>query len=165
MKKLLLVLGFVLAAFSFQASASALQWDTVPVVGPGETVIDTGSGTDALLGIGLFANVGGNINHTWNFKVLNSTTPVKVELTDIPDGWLSSATFLFAGHDLLANAWTGLLNAGVYSINVAGLVGASLESYSLRVNVAPAAVPVPAAIWLFGSAFLGLMGIVRRKKT
>ena len=28
----------------------------------------------------------------------------------------------------------------------------------------PAAVPVPAAVWLFGSGLLGLVGIARRKK-
>jgi len=26
------------------------------------------------------------------------------------------------------------------------------------------AVPVPAAVWLFGSGFLGLVGVARRKK-
>ena len=31
--------------------------------------------------------------------------------------------------------------------------------------IAPAAVPVPAAVWLFGSALLGLIGIQRKKST
>ncbi|MHB8535825.1 MAG: VPLPA-CTERM sorting domain-containing protein [Sulfuricaulis sp.] len=31
-------------------------------------------------------------------------------------------------------------------------------------NLGPAAVPVPAAVWLFGSGLLGLVGIARRKK-
>lgn len=33
----------------------------------------------------------------------------------------------------------------------------------LRIDAAPSQVPVPAAVWLFGSAFMGLMGIKRRK--
>jgi hypothetical protein len=32
------------------------------------------------------------------------------------------------------------------------------------VSVAPQVVPVPAAVWLFGSGLLGLVGIARRKK-
>lgn len=31
--------------------------------------------------------------------------------------------------------------------------------------VAPAAIPVPAAVWLFGSGLLGLVGVARRKKS
>jgi hypothetical protein len=33
------------------------------------------------------------------------------------------------------------------------------------VATGPAAVPVPAAVWLFGSGLLGLIGVARRKKT
>jgi len=38
--------------------------------------------------------------------------------------------------------------------------GASADSYTLNVG----AVPVPAAVWLFGSGLLGLVGMARRKK-
>ena len=31
-------------------------------------------------------------------------------------------------------------------------------------NLAPVAIPVPAAVWLFGSGLLGLVGVARRKK-
>lgn len=31
-------------------------------------------------------------------------------------------------------------------------------------HVAPAPVPVPAAVWLFGSGLIGLIGLARRKK-
>lgn len=47
----------------------------------------------------------------------------------------------------------------------------SLGTYSLKITMANyisadsmAAVPVPAAVWLFGSGLLGLIGIARRKK-
>jgi len=39
--------------------------------------------------------------------------------------------------------------------------GADFVSYSLAGNVS--AVPVPAAIWLFGTGLIGLAGIARRK--
>lgn len=39
-----------------------------------------------------------------------------------------------------------------------------LQGNNSLVYTAPAAVPVPAAVWLFGSGVLGLAGFVRRKK-
>jgi len=36
---------------------------------------------------------------------------------------------------------------------------------SLKIDGAPAVVPVPAAVWLFGSGLLGLVGIARRKRS
>jgi hypothetical protein len=33
-----------------------------------------------------------------------------------------------------------------------------------NVSLAPSAVPVPAAVWLFGSGLLGLVGVARRRK-
>ena len=38
------------------------------------------------------------------------------------------------------------------------------EWTSLNLTVVPTVVPVPAAVWLFGSGLLGLVGIARRKK-
>jgi hypothetical protein len=46
---------------------------------------------------------------------------------------------------------------------IANLLDNSLNS-ELRIDAVPAAVPVPAAVWLFGSALMGLTGLSRRKK-
>ena len=35
---------------------------------------------------------------------------------------------------------------------------------NLRINVEPSAIPIPAAVWLFGSALLGLVGYRRRNR-
>ena len=40
-----------------------------------------------------------------------------------------------------------------------GVVDGSFANYDLEIS----AVPVPAAIWLFGTAILGLVGFNRRK--
>ena len=45
----------------------------------------------------------------------------------------------------------------------AGFVGQYTE-FDFGVSVATSAVPVPAAVWLFGSGLLGLVGVARRKK-
>jgi hypothetical protein len=50
----------------------------------------------------------------------------------------------------------------------AGFAGWTAEWYyhgTLDGFVAPPAVPVPAAVWLFGSGLLGLVGVARRKKS
>jgi len=46
-----------------------------------------------------------------------------------------------------------------------GLSGCSPSSLcDLDFRVTPSAVPVPAAVWLFGSGLLGLVGVARRRK-
>ena len=55
---------------------------------------------------------------------------------------------LFTGGSLMANN-NGLLSGSIIGNDVAAKVGA--------------VVPVPAAVWLFGSGLIGLVGIARRK--
>lgn len=53
----------------------------------------------------------------------------------------------------------------VLNFSAAGLQGLTDESWGLdNVQVAVAPVPVPPAVWLFGSGLLGLIGFARRKK-
>ena len=39
------------------------------------------------------------------------------------------------------------------------------EVWNVTLESVPSAIPVPAAVWLFGSGLLGLVGVARRKKT
>ena len=76
-----------------------------------------------------------------------------------PGEWLGIVFDLQAGGtfaDVLTELGTGELRIGIHVINFAS--GGS-ESF---VN---SPVPVPAAVWLFGSGLVGLAGIARRKKT
>jgi hypothetical protein len=53
----------------------------------------------------------------------------------------------------------------VLDFSAAGLQGLADESWGLdNVQVAVAPVPVPPAVWLFGSGLLGLIGLARRNK-
>ena len=45
-----------------------------------------------------------------------------------------------------------------------GAEGFGLDEFFIDQEAPPPAVPVPAAVWLFGSGLLGLVGIARRKK-
>lgn len=58
------------------------------------------------------------------------------------------------------------LDAGTYHAVVSGLAsGSSGGKYSVSIYTdAPAAVPVPAALWLLGSGLIGLVGVARRKE-
>jgi hypothetical protein len=52
-----------------------------------------------------------------------------------------------------------------YNDNYLGFVDSDFDDMLVRAEFIPTAVPVPAAVWLFGSGLLGLVGIARRKKT
>lgn len=62
------------------------------------------------------------------------------------------------------NQLTSLLSAGTYSLSMFGqgasAAGAYALDYSIGLNVS--AVPIPGAVWLFGSALAGLLASKRR---
>jgi hypothetical protein len=153
MKKILVVLSLMLTAFSFQANAASLSWTSAPLDG---TAAIFGGDPTALLGVAVVPKKGTSINHAWTFAVTGGSMNVGIQLTDIPS-WLKSATF--GSFDLLASNFTGVLAAGSYTINLIGKTVGANSSYSLRV----AETPIPAAVWLFGSALMGLVGVKRRQ--
>ena len=63
---------------------------------------------------------------------------------------------------LLSESGTGLYSFSVYGQNASEAGDFSFD-YSLQIGVS--AVPVPAAVWLFGSGLIGLVSVARRKKT
>jgi len=75
----------------------------------------------------------------------------------VPPGYVSEAALAgsatFTGQTFLTLGIT----PGTYEWTWGS--GASADSYTLNVG----AVPIPAAVWLFGSGLLGLVGVARRK--
>lgn len=72
--------------------------------------------------------------------------------------------------DYFARVTTSGTDAFTYQFNVDtdhltgtlnGTTGASISN--VVATVAPAAVPVPAAVWLFGSGLMGFLGLAKRK--
>jgi len=82
-------------------------------------------------------------------------------------GQSGTLEFLQAVNNSLTNAetLTIFLTAGSYTITAGGAIdpasGAHSGTYAIQASMAP--VPVPGAVWLFGSAMAGLIGFGRRK--
>jgi hypothetical protein len=73
------------------------------------------------------------------------------------------------GMDPFANISCGRALARTGAVTMSGTNGVTSTDEAgcgsgLNGSTSPAAVPVPAALWLFGSGLLGLVGVARRKK-
>jgi hypothetical protein len=99
---------------------------------------------------GWLFNAAGVITVTGTFAD-NST--IVLQLTDI-GGWFSNTT--------LDNAWVDLKSVIFEGVNTSGDVFNSVGFDNIVVDAVP--IPIPAAVWLFGSALAGL-GWMRRKQT
>jgi hypothetical protein len=71
-------------------------------------------------------------------------------------------------YEFIRNLGPDVSNGLTLQFNAAtGAAGGStsfLEIDNVSVTADVSAVPVPAAVWLFGSGLLGLVGVARRKK-
>lgn len=78
-------------------------------------------------------------------------------------GSASSSNFdVFTEDDWMTFTWTTTLDAGLIDVGLRNRASAiysiAFDEYSVTL------VPVPAAVWLFGSGLIGLIGVARRKK-
>ena len=88
---------------------------------------------------------------TWNIQTYDNGFSFQnfLKLTDVTESIVGGQLYLSGNLK-----WTGLW---------ASLVGANQNTVVGTFNLAPAAVPVPAAVWMFGSGLLSLLGVSRRK--
>lgn len=96
-------------------------------------------------------NLKKNSSGVWNIQTYDNAFSFQnfLKLTDVTESIVGGELYLSGNLK-----WTGLW---------AGLVGANQNTVVGTFNLAPAAVPVPAAVWMFGSGLLGLLGVSRRK--
>lgn len=95
----------------------------------------------------------------WTFSSLSTTgtgTAGYYDSIDIPYNLQGIGSL--PGTDLF-----GVLPAGDYTIFLLPSFNGGTLSYDVSITVA--AVPVPAAVWLFGSGVLALLGIGRKRRT
>ena len=162
MKKLLVVLSLAMAAFSFQASAASLTWGNISGTSGNSNF---GGTTQALFGSesGLDKNVA--VSASWEF-LLDASSQIIINVSSlvVTPTWLTSVTLngvaLTQNVGPTVGSWIfqGVLGAGSHTITLDGLTNGKNSGYQLNVQT-----PIPAAVWLFGSALMGLTGISRRK--
>ncbi len=89
---------------------------------------------------------------TWNIVTFDTAFNSQnfMKLTNVIESVNANGQLLLSGN----LQWTGLW-AGLAQANTNAVVG--------TITLAPAAVPVPAAVWLFGTGLLGMLGATRRK--
>jgi len=129
----------------------------------------------------IFQITSATVNSLTSTITLGATSAIEnlqVRLFALPAVYGTDASII-AGNPPAINAWTTVINAGPTTITYSALPDTTLAagtyvmqvrgrvkstalngSYSGVMNFA--VVPVPAAVWLFGSA-LGLMGVLRRR--
>jgi len=117
----------------------------------------------------------------WNIdNVSPNQAPGYVGFTS---GSMTNQAFVDTDADSVADTWVAgdtvagaTLDAGLNATIVsAGTIGSAWQSFANTpytevwsvsfTDTTPSAVPVPAAVWLFGSGLVGLAGVARRRKT
>ena len=94
----------------------------------------------------------------------------------LSDGSSLSALFQVVGNNGVAQPWTRLNGSTQLSLGwaagTADLVGTyggirpdGINDFYMTATIGVAPVPVPAAVWLFGSGLLGLIGIAKRARS
>jgi len=91
----------------------------------------------------------------WNISTYDNAFGYNdfLKLTNVHESVGGAGELLLSGDLSITGLWGGMLGAD------ASVVG------SFNLNSAPSAVPVPAAVWLFGTGLIGLVGVGKRKKT
>ena len=110
-------------------------------------------------------SIGGNVVKAWEVDTSVGGLSSLNKGVDVGD------TFFFTGGPLTqnspvytaSNSFTGDLAYDLMSLQIGFSLSAN-SSVGMSGFVSQTVVPVPAAVWLFGSGLLGLIGIARRKK-
>lgn len=168
-----LLLGLAMNA----TSASADYIDGMLLVGGAYTAVDGGADLANTTGVNITDAV-------HNFSTLDINANINPAVSGTGGVELDLVTFAAVNNFLVIDGWTlniDTMNIGAKTSNALDLDGTgtlwktgfdltpvdwtfsaqSATSYSMSITTT--VVPVPAAVWLFGSGLIGLVGIARRK--
>jgi hypothetical protein len=104
-------------------------------------------------------NWGSNLNidvvDIWNQNQVFGLSPMYTGAKKTLDPWSGIST----------TAWNGMsIDWDGDGINGGKMIDGPFKGFSANFNVMINPVPIPAAVWLFGSGLIGLFGLSRRKK-
>jgi hypothetical protein len=164
MKKITAFLAvLMIMGFTGVASAASLAWDTATMPVGSTVTLDNSPTISASFGFGLNK---GTFSHDYTFSSIGSSLPGQITglVIGLLNDHLGFTNLSIDGNPMTWDAanqrWFGLgdilLN---HVLHVEGNVTAIGQGYLVTVSEAP----IPAAIWLFGSALAGLMGFSTRK--
>jgi hypothetical protein len=162
----------LLIGFADGASASTWSWDVIPP-DPGNQFVTTLNGQDTIPASFGFGSYVGAFSHSWGF---NSVPPdglnmyvnellsekvliSRIAVDNLPMHW----------EDTVNQRWFGItsLAEAHHTLTLAGSITAIGQRYlitGIDKDILVANTPIPAAIWLFGSALAGLMAFQPVKK-
>lgn len=171
----MVMLGTVMFSLNTGVANAALITGSMGLTGSYSTMGGIDLSDDTILQLGSVTGTSGtgDIGSTVSFGASGSINMVGfsfASFTPVVDvftigGWqldLTSLTIIDQTSDILTLSGSGLLSGNTFDntgVNWTFSANSSGSSYSMTVT----AVPVPAAIWLFGSGLLGLIGVARRK--
>lgn len=174
MKKIFLSLVLSLFLVPLAANAANLEVVSVPANPSNPGVV---SGFGSTTASGTHTGINNSFSDEWLISYTSGAT-----LDIATSGGFSSLDILYSLNGSAFASASSFLVANGNGFNLGPVVigdfsplrlilngAGSNSSYSVNLNngaVAPAPgnVPVPAAVWLFGSALMGLVGVSRRKK-
>ncbi|KJV07342.1 VPLPA-CTERM sorting domain-containing protein [Methylocucumis oryzae] len=161
MKKLIFALTLLFSILAVQdASAANLTWVTTPnVSGSDIKVLDNTVDSILEASFTFKPQPGANttVTHNWVFNA-SASSYVSFFVTVL-------ANFTVKLDNQLIQYGDSFLLSGQHTLTVVmKKIGASVNGNAQeQLYLTSTVVPIPAAIWLFGSAFLGLIGAARRK--
>lgn len=153
MKKLLVVLGLAMLAFSFQAGAATISLTN----GSGEfSGTHTGAFTDTFtFTVPTQSDIGASAHNTW-VKIAGEIVNFSLTLDGI---FTDSSVFSLASRGTnTVSVFSLNALSGLHTLVVSGDTGGHYVG-----SVEVAETPIPAAVWLFGSALMGLTGMRRKQ--
>ena len=155
MQKMFLVICLAMSSVAFNADAATLNWVYTPAKGtnivnnPHELMGDIGNQVHK-----------GGMQNKWIFN-LSDLSKISIHVTEMMEQFLDINVTL--DNVALSNSngnWSflGLLDPGKHVLKIKGFSFAK----GTNIGIDIATIPVPAAIWLFGSALVFVTGFKRR---
>ncbi len=165
--------------FSIQVQAATLNWDRAnsTIESNGFRSQETEPDRQTLTGGIDFNSEQGPITDTWAFNLNGAgaggiaVDSIVIEFTNdqMDVGSITLDGNVFSADNGVVNIWTtdATLDDGQYFVVLNDItVLDEAAQYDIKISLGDSnvsAIPIPAAVWMFGSGFIGLVGFSRRK--